>query len=151
MNYEELIANEKSAPTDLLRMFKRAGGEIAQSWVEKAKRQNGISFKSIFFVFADSQKVELRVKQSGDIYQVFLNSKILPIKEQDDEKAAAAEIVKAVETNAGKFQAKLARQKVKLPTGIKSTIKRKEEAYAERLQELDVKIAEAKEVLAGLA
>ena len=32
----------------------------------------------------DEERVVLRIKQSGDIFQVLLNGKVLPIKNQDD-------------------------------------------------------------------
>lgn len=150
MEYSKLTQNEKTAPKDLLRIFKRAGAEIAQSSVGKAKRENSISFKPIFLLFADSQTLEIRVKESGDIYQVKLNNKVLPIKNQDDEKLAVAEIVKKVEQNSQKFQNMQARKKVKLPTGLKSTVKRKEEVLQERIKELDSQITEAKSKL-GIA
>lgn len=149
MDYASLTPNEKTAPKELLQIFKRAGAEVAQSSVGKAKRQNSISFKPIFIIFADSQKLELRLKESGDFYQVLLNGKIMPIKEQDDERLAVAEIVKKVEAGSQKFQAALIRKKAKLPTGIKSTVKRKEEVYAARIAELDGLIEEARAQLAA--
>lgn len=148
MDYAKLTVNDKTAPKDLLKVFKRAGAEIAQSSVGKEKRENSTSFKPIFILFSDSQSVELRVKKTGDIYQVRLNNKVLPIKNQDDEKLAAGEIVKAVEGNSRKFQALQARKKVKFPVGLKSTFKRKEEILQERINELDKQIAEAKAILA---
>lgn len=150
LDFAKLMPNDKTAPKELLRVFKRAGAEIAQSAVLKAKRQNSISFKPVSLILADSQTVELRVKESGDIYQVLLNGKILPIKNQEDEKLAAAEIVKAADANAGKFQKALARKKVKLPTGVKSTVKRKEEVLREEIAKLDGLILEAETQLAQL-
>lgn len=150
MEYSKLIQNEKTAPKDLLRIFKRAGAEIAQSSVGKAKRENSVSFKPIFILFSDSQALEVRVKETGDIYQVRLNNKVIPIKHQDDEKMAVAEIVKRVEENSKKFQTMQARKKVRFPTGLKSTIKRKEEVLQNRIDELTHQIAEAKSKL-GIA
>lgn len=143
MDYHKLAPNEKTAPKELLKVLKRAGAEIAQSSVGKAKRENGVSFKPIFIVFADSQLLELRVKETGDFYQVRLNKAVLPIKNQDDEKLAAAEIVKKVEANSTKFQKMQARKKVKFPTGLKSTLTKKIETLKERLTELDGQIKEA--------
>lgn len=150
MDYQALTQNDKTAPKSFLNIFKRAGAEIAQSSVGKVKRENSISYKPIFILFADSQQLEIRLKESGDFYQVRLNGKVTPIKNQDDEKKAVAEIVALIEKNSTKFQAQQARKKVKLPTGIKSTIKRKEEVYQERIKELDGKIEEANKELAEL-
>lgn len=142
MILKDLQPNEKTAPKELLRVFKRAGAEIVQSSVDKAKRQNSVSFKAIHLTLSDSQLIELRVKESGDIYQVLLNKKILPIKAQDDEKTAVGEIVKAWQANINKFQAALARQKSPLPKGVKSTRKKLIETLKNEIAELDTLIAE---------
>lgn len=149
MDYASLTANDKTAPKELLQLFRRAGLPAVQSSVGKAKRQDSISFKQIFLTFADSQTVELRLKESGDFYQVRVNGKVMAIKEQDDERQAVAEIVKKLQAGSQKFQQALARKKVKLPTGVKSTVKRKEEVYAARIAELDEQIAELQARLAA--
>lgn len=142
MIFKDLQSNDKNAPKELLKIFKRAGADIIQSSVGKAKRQNSVSFKPIYLTLGDSQMIELRVKESGDIYQVLLNKKILPIKAQDDEKAAVAEIVKVWQANIDKFQAALARQKVPLPKGVKSTRKKLIETLKAEINELNDLIAE---------
>lgn len=147
MDYANLMANDKTAPKELLQLFKRAGAVVAQSSVGKPKRQNSMSFKPIFLTFADNQTLELRLKTTGDFFQVLLNGKVLPVKHQDDERLAVAEAVAALNANSQKFQAALARKKMDLPQGIKSTVKRKEEVYAARLAELDELIAEVKQKL----
>ena len=149
--WEELKDNEKTAPKKLVTAFKRAGAEIASSWVDgKIKRENGISYREITFVLADSQQINLRIKQTGDAYQVRMNNKVLPIKEQDDIKAALGEVVKALDANSTKYQRTLARRKVELPKGMQSTVKRKEVALQEREFELDTRIAEAEAELSAL-
>lgn len=142
MILKNLQPNEKTAPKELLKIFKRAGAEIIASSVSKAKRQNAVSFKSVFLTLADSQMLELRIKESGDIYQVLLNKKIIPIKNQDDEKAAVGEIIKAWQNNINKFQAALAKKKVDLPKGVKSTRKKLIETLQNEINELNGLIAE---------
>lgn len=149
--WDDLTDNDKTAPKKLITAFKRAGAEIASSWVEgKVKRENGVTYRQICFVFADSQQITLRVKQTGDIYQVRLNNRVLPLKNQDDTKKALGEIVKAVEANANKYQRTLSRRKIELPEGMQSTVKRKETLLADREAELDQRIQEAEEELAEL-
>jgi hypothetical protein len=103
MILKDLAVSDKTAPKEILKLFKRAGGEIAQSSVEKIRRQNAVSFKTIHLTMSDSQLIALRVKETGDIYQVLLNGKVLPIKNQDDEKNAVTEIVNAWQSNVSKF------------------------------------------------
>jgi hypothetical protein len=149
-NFDELKTNEKTAPKSLLQIIRRAGSTVASSWVDgKTRRENAISFKQIHLVFADSQEAVLRVKQSGDIYQVKLNGRAIPIKHQDDHKRAIIEVIDAVDANLSKFQKKLAQTKVAMPVGIKSTVTRKEDALKQRLIELDQAISEAQAELAA--
>ncbi len=147
MIFKDLQHNEKTAPKELLKIFKRAGADIKQSSVGKVKRQNAVSFKSIFLMLSDGQTFELRVKESGDIYQVLLNNKIIPIKSQDDDKEAVAELVKAWQGNINKFQVALTKQKVSLPKGVKSTRKKLIEVLKNDIAELDALIAEREKQL----
>ena len=91
---------------------------------------------------SDSQLIALRVKETGDIYQVLLNGKVLPIKNQDDEKNAVTEIVNAWQSNVSKFQAALSRKKAQLPKGIQSTRKKIIETLQTQIAELDELIKE---------
>lgn len=142
MILKDLQPNDKTAPKELLKIFKRAGGDVITSSVGKAKRQNAVSFKPVFLTLSDSQAIELRVKESGDIYQVLLNGKPIPIKNQDDDKAAVGEIIKAWQANINKFQAALSKKKVELPKGVKSTRKKLIEILKQDIEELDSLIAE---------
>lgn len=149
--WDDLTNNAKTAPKKLLTAFKRAGGQIASSWVEgDVKRENGISYRQIYLVFADSQQVVLRVKHTGDVFQVRLNKKIIPLKEQDDIRRAIAEVIKAVNQNATRFQRALQRKKIALPKGMKSTVKREEIILTEEEEKLDKLIEEARAELASL-
>ncbi|AUX61811.1 hypothetical protein JF634_12195 [Simonsiella muelleri] len=142
MILKDLQVSDKTAPKELLKIFKRAGAEVVQSSVEKAKRQNSISFKTVHLTMSDSQLIDLRVKETGDIYQVLLNGKIIAIKNQDDDKVAVSEIVKAWVANVDKFQAALAKKKTPLPKGVKSTRKKIIETLKTEIAELDALIAE---------
>lgn len=139
MLLENLKPNEKTAPKELLQLFKKAGAHakaIVQSSVDRPKRANGVTYHAINLVMNDSQSITLRVKQTGDIYQALLNGKILAIKNQDDIKSAAVEVINAWQKNANKFQMALTRKKVALPKGIKSTRKILIEKLQERNAEL---------------
>ena len=70
------------------------------------------------------------------------NGKIIAIKNQDDDKSAVSEIVKAWVANVDKFQAALAKKKTPLPKGVKSTRKKIIETLKTEIAELDALIAE---------
>ena len=150
-NFDELSSNEHTAPKSILQIIRRAGGTVASSWVDgKVRRENAIAFKEIHLVFADSQEAVLRVKQSGDIFQVKVNGRATPIKNQDDHKKALIEVIDAVDANSASYQKKLTQTKVVTPTGLKSTVTRKEEALTARIEELKAGISEATNELAAM-
>ena len=83
--------------------------------------------KSLLFSFDDltdkNRVVTFRVKQTGDIFEVRLNGKTLPIKEQDDQRKALKEIADAMDKGRTAFQRKLQRVRVDVPTkGMRSTV-----------------------------
>lgn len=150
-NFDELSSNEHTAPKSILQIIRRAGGTVASSWVDgKVRRENAIAFKEIHLVFADSQEAVLRVKQSGDIFQVKVNGRATPIKNQDDHKKALIEVIDAVDANSASYQKKLTQTKVVTPTGLKSTVTRKEESLTARIEELKAGISEATNELAAM-
>lgn len=98
----------------------------------KTRRDSGVSFREIFAMFADNQTVTLRVKQSGDIYKVLINNKLLPIKNQDNHAKAIGEICSAMDKGRSAFQKKLAKTKITLPPSVKSTIVSKQQALDDK-------------------
>ena len=78
----------------------------------RVKRTAGITYRELSLSFADSQIVTFRVKQTGDIFEVRLNGKTLPIKEQDDQRKALKEIADAMDKGRTAFQRKLQRVRV---------------------------------------
>lgn len=118
--FEELTGKDK--PTrELTRIFKRAGVDVAQVDVNPSiKRTSGITYRELLLTFADSQQVVLRIKQTGDVYQILLNGKVMPLRAQDDHAAAVAEVVKAMDAGRAAFQKKLAMVRPALPPSIRT-------------------------------
>lgn len=144
-----LFTFEKMSPTDrntkrILQQFQREGCSVVQSDVSigDIKRTSGISYRELTFVFADSQRVDLRVKQSGDIFQVVLNGKVIPIRNQDDHAKAIAEIAASVKANSEAHQKKLAQRAAKPPAAMKSAAPKIEQVLTQRREELTESIAE---------
>ena len=120
--FDELSVKGK-VERSLSSLFKRAGAEVVTAEVDpKLKRMSGYSYKELSLTFADSQKIAFRIKQTGDIYQVLVNGKVTPIKNQDDQAAAVAELVAMMNAGRSKFQAKLAKAMVKMPPKIKTAV-----------------------------
>jgi hypothetical protein len=128
----------------------RAGQPVVSSEFNlKTQRTAGVSFRSALLTLASGQTVTLRVKLTGDIFQVLLNKSVLPIKDQSGT-GAIAEIAAAATANQKKFQAAQARQKAELPKGIKSTAPTMLAALTTRSAFLDDQIKEASATRDGL-
>ena len=130
-------------------MMLRAGQPvISTDFDAKVKRTSGISYREALLTVASGQTVTLLVKQTGDIYQVKINGKVTPIKNQDDSQKAIVEIANHLDANQAKFQAQMAKTKVDLKeTGAKSVAPKMEEKLTAQLAELDTKIADARKKL----
>lgn len=134
-----------------MKYFSRAGANVVQQDVNTSvKRSSGISYREMSLTFADSQQIVLRIKQTGDIYQVTLNGKILPIKNQDDHVKAIAEIVAAMDSGRTKFQKLMAAAKVKTPPGIRTAAPKIEQVLTEKRDSLKAAIAHVIEETAKL-
>ncbi|SEN75011.1 hypothetical protein [Nitrosomonas marina] len=155
-SFQDMATGDKASKI-IERQFSRKGANVVQSDVTTSvKRAAGVSYREMMLTFADSQTVTLRVKQTGDIFQVLLNKKPLPIKNQDDHEAAVNEIVKLMDAGRAKFQKLLARTKVKPPAGIRTaapkmeqTLTEKRDALKEAIDIVNGEIAELREKLAA--
>ena len=143
-SFEDLSAKDKAAK-QAARYFSRAGANVVQQDVPTAvKRSSGITYREMALTFADSQQVVLRIKQSGDIFQVLLNGKVLPIKNQDDHVKAIAEIVQAMDAGRSRFQKLLAAAQARPPAGIRTAAPKMEQVLAEKRDALKAAIAEVR-------
>ena len=135
-SFEDLSSNDKALRT-FTRAFNRLGANVVQTEVpQRVKRTAGISYKEVNLTFADSQVVTLCVKKTGDIFQVKLNGRPLPIHNQDDQKKAVKEIVDAMDSGRAAFQRKLAKTQVQVPAGIKTAAPRMEQVLNDKVSSL---------------
>lgn len=147
-NFAALNAND-SGVKKAVQQFGRAGAKVAQIEASSgAKRSSGITYRELHLTFNDSQRVALRIKQSGDIFQVVLNGAVLPIRNQDDHVAAIAEITKVMDAGRTKFQRRLAAIKVKPPAGIRTAAPRMEQVLIQKRDMLKEAIADVREEIA---
>lgn len=127
------------------RLFRRAGAQVVSSDVDKAlSRKAGVSFRSINFTFADNQTVTFSVKTTGDVFEVRLNGKALPLRNQDDHALAIGEIAERMDAGRAAFQRALARVRVPLPPSIRVSRVNLITALTERRDNLVAAIAQAK-------
>lgn len=146
------LASGDSATKQAMRYFSRAGANVVQYDAPPViKRSSGITYREMTLTFADSQQVVLRIKQSGDIFQVVLNGKTMPIKNQDDHVKAIAEMVQAMDSGRSKFQKALANAKVRPPAGIRTAAPKMEQALTEKRDALKAAITSVRAQIASLA
>lgn len=136
-NFEEMASSKDKIAKIIGRQFGMAGQNIVQTDIsESTKRSSGVSFREMALTFADSQTITLRVKQTGDIFQVLLNNKVIPIKNQDDHAKAVTEIAQNLDKGRAQFQKKLAATKVAVPKGIKTAAPKIEQVLTEKRDSL---------------
>lgn len=150
-SFDDLGTKSDKALTKLKQFFTRAGTPVVTAEPSaKTMRSSGVSYRELYLTFGDSQRVTLRVKATGDVYQVLLNEKLIPLKAQDDHVKAVAEISQKLKDGSAKFQKKLALVRVAMPKGIRTAAPKMQEQLAAREQELDVAIAEVDAELSQL-
>lgn len=149
-SFEDLSSKDKSVRT-IQREFNKLGAQVVQTEIpQQTKRTAGITYKQIILTFADSQTVTFNVKKTGDIFQVKLNKKDLPLKNQEDQKAAFKEIVAAMDKGRSAFQKKLARAKVEVPKGVRTAAPKMQEQLATQKTSIQEAIKAAEERIQSL-
>lgn len=135
------MSSNDPAIKELARHFKKAGASVVKIEVNSAiRRTSGIAYRELYLSFADSQVITLRIKETGDIYQVRINKSLTPIRKQDDHSAAIKEMVKLMERGRAAFQRKLAKQKVALPAAVKTAAPKMEQLLTDKRDRLKAEI-----------
>lgn len=89
----------------------------------KPKRQSGVQTKKAVLHFSDGQKLMLQATAQGAIFQVRLNTRVIPVKHVDDLKKAIAEVAAKVASNSKQFQKQQAKRSTKVIKRIDSSTK----------------------------
>lgn len=128
----------------------KGGGSRAVEIDTKIRRVADIAFREVLVMMKDGQRVILRVKRSGDIYQVLVNGKVLPIKSQTDQGAAIREIADALNAGRAQFQKRLSAVRVPVKRGLLVTTRMQVRQLKAKIAGLDVMIEDAQQELADL-
>lgn len=149
-SFDDMATGDK-ASKKLAQLFGRAGAPVVQAAVDsKIKRSSGVSYREMSLIFADGQAITLSVKQSGDVYQVKINGKVQPLKNQDDHVQAVAELVKQLEAGRTKFQKEQAKTPAELPKGIKTAAPKLAVVLKQQNDDLDAQIVAARQQIETL-
>jgi len=109
---------DKTGLKPVLKKFEKAGLVVDDvEATNKPKRESGFLIKTAVMVFASGQKLTVKAKAGGGIFQVKLNSKVLPVKAVDDMDKAIDEVITHVKANEGNYlkQKEKAAARVKVP------------------------------------
>jgi len=145
------LSHKDKAIADARRAFARAGATVATVDVDgKTKKALGVEYREVQFSFADSQTVRFGVNASGDVAQVRINGKAVPLKNPDDHGEAIKEIVAFMDKGRTKFQAAMAKVKAPLPPTVRTAAPKLRDAWQSKVSALDESIAEATSKRDGL-
>lgn len=148
--FESLSSKDKAAK-EAVKQFKKVRATVAQVDVGSSiKKTSGIPYRELFLTFTDSQVITMRIKESGDIYQVLLNGKVVPLRNQDDHGLAIKEMADMMGRGRAAFQKRQARKRVTLPSSIKTAAPKMEVMLTDRLTSLRTSVEQAKATLAEL-
>lgn len=138
LNFDKMT---KTGLMPLAKKFERWKLEVSDiEATNKPRRESGMQIKSAMFIFKTGQKLEVKVKTSGTIFQIKLNGKVLPIKHVDDMDKAIIEIVDYVQDNEKAYLKAQARRVAKLAAGEKKPAVRT--TRAEQIDNYSAKVAE---------
>ena len=149
-SFEDMAVGDKASRAVMNIFAKNNSTVVSQAIDTKIRRSSGISYREMSLTMGDSQVVVLRIKSSGDIFQVLLNKKLIPIKNQDNHFLAVIEIVNAITAGRTKFQKKLASLAIKLPTAIKTAAPKMLVTLTARRDELKSAIADVETEIEAL-
>lgn len=140
----ESPSEKDQAVKEVIKRFRVAGSQVITSEFDaKTSTRAGVKFRALNLTFADGQTVAMAFKATGDVFEVKVNGKVLPLKNQDDYVASISEIVSRLDAGRSGFQKALARSKVPLPPSIRVSRTKMRELKIEKRDAL-------KEVIQGL-
>lgn len=145
LNFADLT---KLGLKSLVKKFEKLGCPVDDVIAtNKSKRESGMLLKNFTLVFEDGQKLLIRVKYDGTVFQVKLNNKVKPIKTVDNLDKAISEMVNFIHENSDSYaKNKIATAKrsvaVKIPA-VRST-------RTEKIANAKARFIESQVISAGL-
>ena len=147
------INTETDSLKRLIDMFAMLGETLVTHDIDKTLKPSldGFSYKNVNLTFADSQTVTFSIKQTGDIFKVKLNNKLIALRNQDAHKpeAVVQEIAQKIKAGRTAYQKALAKkvnatevvQSVK-QAGLKNTQKMRVASLEEQSKAIEALIVE---------
>jgi len=131
--------------------FERAGVTVIDLEASnRSRRMSGFATKSATFYFEDGQTITLRIKGDGDVFQVKLNSRVVPIRNVHSMKEAVGEMARYLQANAPAWK-KAQRRKQQRAKVDEKDMKAKPLPRAKKIEALEADVAELDSSLSDLA
>ena len=137
----------------LITMFNLGGVEVDTLKSNNiAKRESGVSVKTADVTFKSGQKLQLKIKANGTIFQAKLNGKVVPIKQDVDLPTVLVGVAKTVKESEAAYlkrkEKRLERAAAAAKKGLDSpAVKTSTKAM---IEELSASVAEQKEAFGGV-
>lgn len=161
-NFDDMATGSARAKYQIAKLFakyraptasedKPGGGGKSVEIDPKLRRSSGITYRDVHVAMKDSQTVTFRVKQTGDIFQVLVNGRAVPIKSQGNQADAIREIVDVLNARRARLQKVLTMAKVPMRRGASVSVRMQVNQLKSKLVGLDAMIEDAKMELAEIA
>lgn len=149
-NFDNPSEKDKAVKT-VVQRFRLAGAQVITSLVDKTmSRRAGVTYRNLNLTFADGQTVTMAFKSTGDVFEVRVNGKVTPLKDQEDYQAAISEIAGRMDIGRDAFQRAMARTKVPLPPSVRTSRSNMLKAKVEKRDALKQVIATLQNELQSL-
>lgn len=141
---------DESGLAGVKREFEQAGATVIDIEASnRARRQSGYATKMARFHFQDGQTITLRIKGDGDVYQVQLNSRVIPIQAVDNRKAAIEEMARFLTANAPAWRRAQRRRQQRAKVND-ADLRARPLPRARRIEQLEGEVTELRETLTEL-
>lgn len=95
---------DKAGLKQVLKKFETEGLPVDDvEATNKSKRESGFLLKTATIIFSSGQKLMIRAKAGGGVFQVKLNGKVMPIKHAEDVPKSLDEVIGYVKKNEPAF------------------------------------------------
>jgi hypothetical protein len=151
IDFEKLGTATAAATRTLRQKLERVGLTVVDIASDgKTRRVAGQGYREVTVTFTDNQTVVLRVKSTGDVYQLLVNGKLTPVFAQGSADESAQELALILDKSRAALQKRLAAIKVLPPEGAKTAAPRMQAVLEQQVQQVEQAIAEAEAELAEL-
>lgn len=136
--------------SDIKAEFDKNGAKVIDLEANnRSRRVSGYATKTAVFYFQDGQTITLRIKGDGDVYQVQMNGRVLPITEVGDKNKAIAEMARTLGANAPAWR-KAQRSKQQRAKVNEKDFKARAVPRRKQIEEMESSVSQAQEELTEL-